>query len=160
MSRASSILSFCKNGNLPRVKHLTNSTSDYDWYYGPPHLERGAGSLSKNSPKINLYETCRGGGRCAAGRLFLIFSSFPHLEDAQHTWMHLEDAVNAENPQNRSFEGIITSQSNRPTQIFWPWILPASPCIFLLIQNFLRPFLSVRVYSFQSRPSLIQMKWL
>ena len=34
----------------------------------------------------------------AAGRLFLIFSSFPHLEDAQHTWMHLEDAVNAENP--------------------------------------------------------------
>ena len=52
------------------------------------------------------------------GRLFLVFSSFPHLEDAQHTWMHLEDAVNAENPQNRSFEGIITSQSNRPTQIF------------------------------------------
>ena len=30
-----------------------------------------------------------------------IFSSFPHLEDAQHTWMHLEDAVNAENPQKQ-----------------------------------------------------------
>ena len=47
-----------------------------------------------------------------------IFSSFPHLEDAENTWMHLEDAVNAENPQNRSFEENITSQSNRSTQIF------------------------------------------
>ena len=100
----------------------------------------------------------------AAAVLWVDFSLFSHRFP---TWkMHSTPGCTwkmqlmQKTPKNRSFEEIITSQSNRPTQIFWPWILPASPCIFLLIQDFLRPFLSVRVYSFQSRPSLIQMKWL
>ena len=48
----------------------------------------------------------------AAGRLFLIFSSFPHLEDAQHTWMHLEDAINAENtPKTGHLRGSLPAKA-------------------------------------------------
>ena len=55
----------------------------------------------------------------AVGRLFLIFSSFPHLEDAQHTWMHLEDAVNAENPPKTGhLRGSLPAKAGRPAQIF------------------------------------------
>ena len=163
MSKASSILSFC--GKIKR-KWKSSSCKTFDkfnlwlglilWPYSPsercrkPVQELAQDQFIRNLPRWRP--------------LWVDFSLFSHRFP---TWkMHSTPGCTwkmqlmQKTPKNRSFEEIITSQSNRPTQIFWPWILPASPCIFLLIQNFLRPFLYVRVYSFQSRPSLIQMKWL
>ena len=100
----------------------------------------------------------------AAAVLWVDFSLFSHRFP---TWkMHSTPGCTwkmqlmQKTPKTGHLRGSLPAKAAGQLKSLWPWILPASPCIFLLIKNFLRPFLSVRVYSFQSRPSLIQMKWL
>ena len=115
MSKASSILSFCEN---IKIKWKSSSCKTFDnfnlWLWLILWPSSPSGSCRKPVQELAQDQFIRNLPRWRPLRVdfSFIFSSFPHLEDAEHTWIHLEDAVNAENPPKQ----VIWGDHHQPKQ--------------------------------------------